>query len=169
MAVMRQDTEYAMRLLLLLGASDPGCYVSVPSIAERIGASAAFSHKIVQVLRAAGLVDARRGVAGGVRLAKPLKEISLLEVWEAVQGRFALLRCNDKGSPCSNRGRCHVSRGMRPIEEGILRQLREQSLAKMAGFVGSGAVVRPGQMRDKAGTGRGRGRGAGVSQGGAAR
>jgi Rrf2 family protein len=49
-----------------------------------------FLAKIIAQLSVAGIVHATRGTRGGVRLARPVATISLLEIVEAVDGPISL-------------------------------------------------------------------------------
>jgi Rrf2 family protein len=54
-------------------------------LAAEHGVTYAFARTVQQGLLKAGIVKASRGINGGIRLAKPLEEITLLEVFEAAQ------------------------------------------------------------------------------------
>jgi Rrf2 family protein len=54
-------------------------------IAENTRVPGAYLAKVLQSLRRGGLISSRRGVGGGVKLAKPPKKINLLEVINAVE------------------------------------------------------------------------------------
>lgn len=82
-----RKADYALRAALdlaLHGAS--GRLISTSEIAKRTGAPPKFLEAIVGQLRRAGLVDARRGADGGLRLARAVGRISAGEVWRAIDG-----------------------------------------------------------------------------------
>ena len=54
-------------------------------IASSIGTNPVVVRKLLQKLKAAGLVEVARGT-GGVSIVRPIEEISLLEVFNAVEG-----------------------------------------------------------------------------------
>src|SRR3989442_13505760 len=62
-----------------------------------------FLAKILKILTAKGLVRSSRGAHGGYQLARPARDISFLEVIEAVEGPGPLHGCLD------HKGRCDVS------------------------------------------------------------
>ena len=72
-------TDYALRVLMHL-AVQPGQLTSISTIARAYGISQNHLVKVVQDLRVAGYVDAVRGRAGGIRLARPPEEINVGEV-----------------------------------------------------------------------------------------
>jgi Rrf2 family protein len=57
-------------------------------IAEELHASEAHLSKVLQQLVRAGFLRSKRGPTGGYALAKPAEEISLLDVYEALEGRL---------------------------------------------------------------------------------
>ncbi len=58
----------------------------VGKIAKLCGVSEAHLAKVVQLLSRAGYVIGERGPAGGFRLTRPPEEISLLDLWDAIEG-----------------------------------------------------------------------------------
>ena len=79
-----QTVEYAMRAMVQLAAEAPEA-CTTHDIAETTRVPGAYLAKVLQSLRRAGLITSRRGVGGGVKLARPPKKISLLEVINAVE------------------------------------------------------------------------------------
>jgi len=89
--------EYATRAaidLALHGAS--GEPIQVREIAERQNVPLKYLVQILLVLKNAGLLESRRGVDGGYRLAKAPEHISLGEVVRAVEGPILPLKCFDE-------------------------------------------------------------------------
>lgn len=72
------STDYALRSLIFLNSKEQG--VSSNDISKNIGIEREFTLKILRQLKQGGFVEASRGKAGGYRLARPLDEITLLEV-----------------------------------------------------------------------------------------
>jgi Rrf2 family protein len=67
--------------------------VSTHEIAQTLGVSENHLAKVRQRLSKAGLVDATRGPHGGFRLAKPAEVITLLDIYEAVEGPIRPTSC----------------------------------------------------------------------------
>src|SRR5436853_3752195 len=76
--------EYALRAMTQLAAEAPGTSTT-EHIAAATDVPAAYLAKVMQSLRRAGLITSKRGVGGGVKLARPPKKISLLEIVNAVE------------------------------------------------------------------------------------
>ena len=75
----------AVHLLVALGFR-PRDFISSDSLAGTVQTNPVVVRRVVSSLRRAKLVVSQAGVAGGVRLAKPTRRISLLDVYRAVEG-----------------------------------------------------------------------------------
>jgi len=82
-------TDYAVRAAAELAAASPELWVKTESIATAQGMPLPFLLNILAELRTAGLVQSRRGVDGGYRLARPASEITVADVIRAVDGPLA--------------------------------------------------------------------------------
>jgi Rrf2 family protein len=76
----------ALHALAHLAGQDPGQLVAARAVAGAAGLPEAFLAKVLWRLASAGVLHAGAGYGGGYRLARPLKDITLLEVVEAVDG-----------------------------------------------------------------------------------
>jgi Rrf2 family protein len=79
-------TRYAIRALYDLAFHRLGQAAGAKEIADRQTVPLRFLEQILQDLRKAGIVEARRGPRGGYALARSPAEISLAEVLHAVRG-----------------------------------------------------------------------------------
>jgi Rrf2 family transcriptional regulator, nitric oxide-sensitive transcriptional repressor len=79
-----QTVEYALRAMVQLAADAPSASTT-REIAAKTKVPSAYLAKVLQSMRRAGLIHSRRGVGGGVTLALEPKEVSLLEVIDAVE------------------------------------------------------------------------------------
>jgi Rrf2 family protein len=82
--------DYAVRAAVELAAA--GDMVTGDHIAQATGIPHNFLENILRDLRRAGVVESRRGQAGGYVLAKPADEISIADVIRAVEGPLANVR-----------------------------------------------------------------------------
>jgi Rrf2 family protein len=79
-----QTVEYALRAMVQLGADAPKASTT-KEIATKTKVPSAYLAKVLQSMRRASLIHSRRGVGGGVTLARSPQEISLLDVIDAVE------------------------------------------------------------------------------------
>ncbi len=81
--MLSKTAEYALRAIVLMGARS-GRSASADLLAEKTKAPRRYLHRVLQDLVAAGLVLSRSGPGGGYELALPAKQITILDVVNAV-------------------------------------------------------------------------------------
>ncbi len=108
MITIRRDTDYACRVLLHLALLPEGARVTAGDIAKRRIIPRAFVRRVITRLAAADLITTTRGKGGGLALARPAREISLLGVVNAMEGPLALNPCTVNPEHCPLMKRCPV-------------------------------------------------------------
>ena len=103
MQITRQ-ADYAIRAILYLSQLGPDEKASTSQIAEEKDIPLSFLAKIIAQLSVAGLLQTMRGARGGVTLARPAKDINLLEVVEAIDGPIQINECVNDSYQCSQHG-----------------------------------------------------------------
>ena len=106
--MISRRTDYGVRIVLDLAALPQDERTAAHDIADRQQIPRPFLAKIVSQLCLAGLVTTYRGAGGGVALAKPAAEITLLEVVEALEGPVRLNRCVIRPDDCPRNTYCPV-------------------------------------------------------------
>ena len=101
-------TDYGVRVILDLATRPDNERTSTQDIAQRQNIPGPFLAKIISQLALSGLVTTYRGAGGGVSLASPASEISLLHVIEALDGPVKLNRCVIEPSACPRDTHCPV-------------------------------------------------------------
>lgn len=127
-----QEADYALRIVSVLAQAQGA--VGAPQVAEAVGVPQRFAAKILRKLLLAGLVKSTRGVAGGFSLAAAAKDITLLQVIEAIDGQIAIRHCLAEGHICSNhkdKGACAFHHVFTELNEMIRTRLGRLSLADM--------------------------------------
>ncbi|MFA7148921.1 MAG: Rrf2 family transcriptional regulator [Syntrophomonadaceae bacterium] len=130
MQITRQ-TEYAIRTMLELARAPRGEFLSTHFISEQQDIPEDFLKKTLKLLVLAGLISTQRGVKGGIALARPAGEITLVDIIEAVEGNIALNVCLAPGYNCPNQPGCPVSRSLARAQQAMLNELRKESLEDM--------------------------------------
>lgn len=90
---IRRETDYAVRTILHLASVGEGVNVQVRDVAAQRRLPLSFVRRIVARLGASGILETTRGMGGGIRLARPAAEISMLDVVRAMEGTVALNPC----------------------------------------------------------------------------
>ncbi len=83
--------DYAIRAVLCLTIKKKPCKTA--EVAEAMFIPKAYLSKVFQELAKRDIVRLEAGVGGGVELIRDPADLTLLEVIEAIEGRFALNRC----------------------------------------------------------------------------
>ncbi len=118
---LTREGDYALRCVLEVARRGR---VRCAEVAERQGVSPAFMGKVVNALARAGILSTRRGVKGGISLARRPEEITLLEVLEAIQGPLVLNCCLRSKEACSLRPNCPLYHVWARAQEDLERHLR---------------------------------------------
>ena len=79
---LKASTDYGMRAILYLAAQGTTC--SSKDIAEDMSIPRDYLIQLAQLLRNAGIIEARPGKHGGYRLAKDASEITVRDIMEAL-------------------------------------------------------------------------------------
>ena len=131
MQITRQ-ADYALRAMLFLARMDPTKRAATSQIAEMQHIPPAFLAKIISQLSIAGLIHTSRGARGGVLLARPAEQISVLEVVEAIDGPMELNECTSGAGGCPFGENCPL----RPIwcdtQRELIEKLRNTNFAQLA-------------------------------------
>ncbi len=109
-------------------ASSPESHVTAAVMADGLSASEAHLAKVLQRLAKAGVVTGTRGPGGGFQLTRPAKDISLREVYEAIEGRLQVERCM-VGKPLCNKLDCPLGSLFARLSDDVLKTLGRTTLA----------------------------------------
>jgi Rrf2 family protein len=92
---MSQGIEWCIHCCSLLAVLPEGRTLRLEKIAEYYELPVAYLRKHFQALSRAGLVKTNSGPNGGYKLARPAAEISLLDIYFAIEGEDPAFRCNE--------------------------------------------------------------------------
>lgn len=129
--MIRRDTDYAIRALVHLATREKDV-VPVGEVAAAEDVPVEFLRKLLQRCARAGLVKPHRGPRGGFSLAKPPREITVLEVVEALQGPVAVNRCLLGKDACPRSPTCPLRRRWLEIGREVADFMREVTLEDLA-------------------------------------
>lgn len=103
-----------------------------PKIAENLGFSYNHFTKVVQRLVHAGLLETERGPRGGIRLARPPRQITLLKIYEAAGGsRLRPHRCLLDPKICAGRA-CAIGRIIETENNRLYKALKQTRLDSLS-------------------------------------
>jgi Rrf2 family transcriptional regulator, nitric oxide-sensitive transcriptional repressor len=121
-------TDYALRLLMYLALKDDGL-ATIEAIAESYGISKNHLMKVTHQLGVGGYIETVRGRHGGLRLARPAKEIGLGDVVRYTEPDFAIVVCLEPvDEDCAVRPNCVLRRALELARDAFLKVLDEYTL-----------------------------------------
>lgn len=120
--------RYGLRILLDLAIHDSGSPRLIRDIAQSQQISEKYISRLIIALRKGGMVRSIRGARGGFRLKKELKEITLLDVVEAMEGPLAIVDCVRAPAKCCRIESCPTRSIWNDINTGIRDNMRQVTL-----------------------------------------
>lgn len=122
-----QYTDYALRVLIYLGASPERA--TIAEIAERYQISRSHLMKVVNQLVQEGYVEGTRGKGGGISLARPAEQIVIGEVVRRIEGSFELVECFGADNQCRIAPACRLKSALNQALKAFLGVLDGYTLA----------------------------------------
>jgi FeS assembly SUF system regulator len=123
-------TDYATVLMTCL-AGRPGEVLAASELAEHARLEMPTVSKLLKQLACAGLVESRRGIHGGYRLARAPEQISILQIVVALEGPLGMTECSAVQGSCGHEPHCRVQGNWRRISRVIESALASVTLADM--------------------------------------
>ena len=136
---MSAGVEWALHCTVLLAVLKPTGTLPGRALAQFHGVSESYLLKHMQALTKAGICESVTGPTGGYRLARKPREITLLDIVEAIEGTEPIFRCDEirqRGptalDPCTYTVQCGISCIMLEAESAWKQALRAKTLADLA-------------------------------------
>ena len=128
-------SDYAFRVLIYLSSrptQQASC--SLNEISQAYGISRNHLIKAVNVLEKNGFIHTKRGVGGGISLAKHASEIGLAEVVKCTEPSFTIVECFDKEkNTCTISSACKLKKILNGALKAFLDELASFTLADITG------------------------------------
>jgi len=131
MQITRQ-ADYAIRAVRHLAGLTPGKLAATSIVAREQSIPPSFLAKIISQLTIAGLLTTSRGAQGGVGLKRASKDISLLDVVEAIDGPIYLNECVADSNLCVFESDCPVKPIWGDAQAQLVSRLRETKFDSFA-------------------------------------
>ena len=126
--------DYAVVLMTAAARRADGERLSANVLSDDTGVPLPTAQKLMGHLAAAGLLTSVRGAGGGFMLARPVTEISLADIVEAVEGPIAMTVCSGQEGPsdCALDAHCRVKPHMGVVGNAVRGALGAVSLRELA-------------------------------------
>ena len=127
-----RECDYAVRVIRALQGESR---LSVPEICEKEAITAPFAYKILKKLQKAKIVKGYRGVHGGYSLDRGADELTLYDVYEAIDPGMFIIECLDPQYDCARDGQdgipCLVHRELADIQSQLFAMLKRKTLVQI--------------------------------------
>jgi Rrf2 family protein len=131
--------EYALRALIVLGLNAEKDVVRIQTISDQQNIPKRFLEQILNELRAAGILESKRGLGGGYRLKIPPEQITLAKVIRLIEGPLAPVSCVSERyyerCSCPSEEKCGIRSIMKEVRDAIVRILEGVTLAELCARV----------------------------------
>jgi FeS assembly SUF system regulator len=126
--------DYAVVLMTAAARRGETIWLSAAELSQDTGVPLPTAQKLMGQLAVAGLLNSVRGAGGGFMLARPVNEISLADIVEAVEGPIAMTMCSgsDEPSECALDAHCRVKPHMGIVSNAVRGALGAVSLQSLA-------------------------------------
>jgi Rrf2 family protein len=130
--------EYALRALLVLARDfqEDDSVVRIQEVSTKQNIPKRFLEQILNDLKSAGLVESKRGVAGGYRLRRQPERITLAEIVRHIEGPLAPVSCVSEKyyekCSCPDEARCAIRSVMKETRDAIVSIMERVTLAELA-------------------------------------
>lgn len=127
-----RECDYAVRVIRALAGETR---LSVTDICEKESITAPFAYKILKKLQKARIVRGYRGVHGGYALNKELSELTLYEIYTAIDPDMFIIECLDEGYNCTKNGtdrqNCMIHKELAQIQKELWNLLKRKNLQQI--------------------------------------
>lgn len=120
-------TADAVHMLVLINLNESD--TSSAGLAKSIATNPAHIRKLMAQLKKAGLIDSKRGVASA-RLTRKAEEISLLDIYQAVEGNKQILHLDTHTNPECQAG-VHIQLALQDYYD-VLQNSFQQQLSQIS-------------------------------------
>ena len=131
MQITRQ-ADYAIRAVRYLARQGENQRAATSTVAREMKIPPSFLAKIISQLSIAGLLHTSRGARGGVSLAREPKDISLLDVVEAIDGPILLNECVGETGNCTFEEECPLHPIWQDAQAKLIERLRETHFEQLS-------------------------------------
>lgn len=128
---LTRQADYAIRAVLYLAEHKPEERITTAEVGREQHIPLTFLTKIMAQLSAAGLVQATRGSHGGIALARPATEVSLLDIVEAIEGPVQLNACVAEPTGCPMGTSCKVQAVWCDAQSDLINRLKTTNFASL--------------------------------------
>jgi len=102
MRLISQGSQYAISAIIALSKQAGNEAISASSLSKLLNCPSAYLSQVLAKLKEPGILNSQRGLNGGVYLAKPIEQITMMDVISAIDGTEFFDKCFMGIEGCGN-------------------------------------------------------------------
>ncbi|MFH2036793.1 MAG: Rrf2 family transcriptional regulator [Candidatus Zixiibacteriota bacterium] len=127
---LSRKSDYALRAVMHFAGLPKNKLASIGEVAEAQNIPREFLAKILKDLTWANILISYQGVTGGYRLSKPAKDVTFLNVIEAMDGPVTLNLCVADDKNCSHSKDCKMRGFWMKQQDTFVKSLTQANFGK---------------------------------------
>jgi len=135
MPVFSNSCNYALRAAFYVALMPEQKFVPIRQISTNLGISFHFLTKILQILTQQKIMNSYRGPNGGVSLARPANEITVLDIVRAIEGDKLFDDCVIGLPGCGEKEPCPLHDEWMQVKQKLETSIQNQTLDKLSGEI----------------------------------
>jgi len=134
--MISKKTKYGLKAVSYLSQQEVKKPILISEISKSQNISQKFLESILLELKKKGFLGSKKGKGGGYHLLKPGGEITVAEIFRALEGPIAWLPCvslnyYEKCDDCQDEEGCSLNRAMIEVRDAILKVVENQTIADL--------------------------------------
>ncbi len=125
--------RYGCRALVYLAVHQDEGPVALETLAQDTSIPEMYLAKIIQDLRRSGLIRSVRGAHGGYLLDGHPAEVTVLDIWEALEGPLCPVDCLENPQGCELLDECVTREVWSRVRDAVSKVLQSETLEALAG------------------------------------
>jgi Rrf2 family protein len=135
MTKLNRKIEYSLMALKFIYQRQSLSKVTASVVADGVHAPFDVIARVMQMMAQKGLLASEHGASGGYRLSQDLKNVSLYQLVEMIEGPTALVKCISEDGGCDIQKNCNIASPLKNLNDKLNRFFQDVSLAEL--IVGS--------------------------------
>ncbi len=115
MTKLNRKIEYSLMALQYIQQRQLSSKVTAKEVADSVHAPFDVIARVMQIMAQKGLLISEQGASGGYRLNQDLKNVSLFQLFEMIEGPTALVKCISEEGGCDNETSCNVASPLKSL------------------------------------------------------
>lgn len=129
--IFSKKCEIGLQAVLYLATEGRNELFNAQQVANKVKQPKEFVSKVLQTLTSSGIVGSKKGKNGGFFLAKPAKEVRLIEIVESIDGLDVFNNCVLGFPGCSSEEPCPVHDKWGTLRDQAYKMLSEETLEEL--------------------------------------